>query len=163
MHLCPTRNKIGAHFLSLAQSLDLGLLCCRVFLWQREGSTVKMLDVIYGITGFDRGEQTSFSVTDIQTPKMPPDSKTTAIYKLQSTPEVNWSQSPWVAAKVKLFDFGGSSFPLNWLLESKLKFKCSYWLLALAIVQCSVLILLAGCFWRLSIHFLLSAEMCWTS
>lgn len=50
---------------------------------------VNLLDVICGITGFDRGEQTSLSVTDGRTPKMPPDSKTTAISKLQSTAEVN--------------------------------------------------------------------------
>lgn len=48
---------------------------------------VNLLDVIRGITGFDRGEQTSLSVTDGRTPKMPPDSKTTAISKLQSTAE----------------------------------------------------------------------------
>lgn len=94
MHLCPTKDEWGTHSSSLAQRLDLGLLCCSVFLWQREGGVVKLLDVICGIAGFDRGEQTSLSVTDGQTPKMPPDSKTTAIYKLQSTADVNWSQSP---------------------------------------------------------------------
>lgn len=38
----------------------------------REGGTFKWLEVICGITRFDRGKQTSLSVSDGRTPKMPP-------------------------------------------------------------------------------------------
>lgn len=90
---CFTCAQLGAgegHISQPQQSVLISV--CRVAVVSSgsgEGGMVNLLDVICGITGFDRGEQTSLSVTDGRTPKMPPDSKTTAISKLQSTAEVN--------------------------------------------------------------------------
>lgn len=71
MQRCACAQERGTHFSSSAQRLDLSavLPCFPLAEVGGEGGMVKLLDVICGITGFDRGEQTSLSVTDGRTPK----------------------------------------------------------------------------------------------